>query len=240
MKASNLRSQGTARMSILTAPAVPATPAFPTNPQKTLGELLHELGDIPAHRVRLHPYPGTATELDAVHATNTQRPCELINGTLVEKVMGVPESFLASLMLQFVGPFVRLNKLGITTAPDGMYKMIHGNIREPDVSFTAKARRRNSGGQVGNWCPDLCVEIVSPSNSKAELELKREEYFSSGCRLVWIVDHRIRTVEVFANAASGVCLREPASLDGGTVLPGFTLSLVELFSAFDEGMQSLA
>ena len=83
------------------------------------------------------------------------------------------------------------------------------------------------------------MEIVSPSNSKAELELKRSEYFGSGCHLVWIVDHRSRTVEVFTEPIAGTRLVEPAILDGGTVLPGFTLPLTELFAAFDEGMQSL-
>ena len=117
-------------MSIAMAPSLPSSPPSPSGSRNNLAELLHELGDIPAHRVRLYTYPGTATEADAVHATNTERPSELINGTLVEKAKGVPESFLASLMLQFVGPFVRLNKLGITTAP-GMYKMIGGTSASP-------------------------------------------------------------------------------------------------------------
>ncbi|HXD88358.1 MAG TPA: Uma2 family endonuclease, partial [Urbifossiella sp.] len=205
--------------------------------RKTIAELLHELGDIPAHRVRAHPAPGTATEADAIFATNTQRPCELVNGILVEKAMGVPESFLASLVLQYIGPYVRINKLGITTAPDGMYRMLQGNIREPDVSFTARSRKQG-GGQVGDWCPDLCVEIVSPSNTVAELDLKRGEYFSSGCRLVWIIDPRKRSVEVFTETDTATRLIEPALLEGGTVLPGFSLPLAELFGAFDEGMQT--
>ena len=58
-------------------------------------------------------------------------------------------------------------------------------------------------------------------------------------RLVWIVDHRSRTVEVFTDPVAGTLLVEPAILDGGAVLPGFALSLTELFAAFDEGMQSL-
>jgi Uma2 family endonuclease len=206
-------------------------------PRKNLGELLHELGDIPPHRVRLYPYPGTATEADAIRATNTERPCELIDGTLVEKAMGVPESFLASLVLQFIGPFVRVNRLGITTAPDGMYRMIHGNIREPDVSFTSRARFQSTSTQVGNWCPDLCIEILSPSNTRAEMAAKRSEYFKSGCRLFWIVDYRSRCVDVCTDANVNARLSESDTLTGGDVLPGFTLSLAELFSAFDDGMK---
>ncbi len=35
--------------------------------------------------------------------------------------------------------------------------------------------------------PEICVEIVSPSNSQAELALKRGLYFSQGAREVWFV-----------------------------------------------------
>ena len=209
----------------------------PPFPRKTLAELLRELGDIPAHRTRLYPYPGTATEADAVRVTNTERPCELVNGTLVEKAMGAPESFLASLLIQFIGPFVRLNKLGMTTAPDGMFRMIRGNVREPDVSFTRKGRLAHPVPQVGGWCPDLCVEVLSPDNSPTELATKRAEYFASGCQLVWEVDLRSRTVSVFTDPTTSTRLTEADILDGGAVLPGFTLSLAELFAAFDEGTQ---
>lgn len=34
--------------------------------------------------------------------------------------------------------------------------------------------------------PDLCIEIQSPSNSKAELEFKRSLYFSAGAKEVWV------------------------------------------------------
>ena len=118
-----------------------------------------------------------------------------------------------------------------------MYKMIRGNIREPDVSFTSRARLKYTASQVADWCPDLCIEILSPSNARAEMAEKRIEYFKSGCRLVWVIDHRNRCVEVFTEPTTPVRLEEPSVLDGGTVIPGFTLSLAELFAAFDDGMQ---
>jgi len=203
-----------------------------------MADLLEELGGIPASRVRMHPTPGTATEADVVIACRSGPFCELIDGTLVEKPIGILESFLASLMLQFVGPFVRLNRLGLTNAPDGMYRMIHGNIREPDVSFTSRKRVPNPMPQVGGWCPDLCMEILSPSNTPKEMSRKRTEYFDAGCRLVWEIDFRKRTVLVYNSVDSHTRLADADTFDGGDVLPGFTLSLAELFAAFDDGMQT--
>lgn len=221
-------------MSTITAPSAPPSP-----PHKTIAELLRELGDIPAHRVRLFPYPGTATEADAYRVNEHERCCELVDGTLVEKATGVPESFVACLLIQFIGPFVRVNKLGIMTCPDGLYRMIHGNLREPDVSFTRKGRGKRPLPQIGDWCPDLCVEVISPGNTKAEMARKRVEYFQSGCRLVWEFDLRTRTADAYTDPTSATRLTETDTLDGGDVLPGFTLSLAELFAAFDEGMEGM-
>ena len=212
-----------------------ATTPTPTNPPrwKTIAELLTALGGVPADRVRFEPFPGTATEADVLAAARSGTLCELVDGTLVEKPVGVPEAFLASLLIQFLGPFVRTNNLGITTTPDGMYRMLHGNIREPDVSYTRRERLPSPLPQVGGWCPDLCVEILSPSNTRAEMARKRQEYFTSGCQLVWEIDPRGRTADVYTDPTTVSRLDESGVLDGGPVLPGFTLALAELFAEYD-------
>ena len=56
------------------------------------------------------------------------------------------------------------------------------------------------------------------------------EYFSAGVRRVWLVDPGTRTVTVFAAPGDSVRLQEHDTLDGGPVLPGFTLALRELFA----------
>jgi Uma2 family endonuclease len=49
-------------------------------------------------------------------------------------------------------------------------------------------------------------------------------------RLVWYVDPSARTVAVYTSPQQGSVLHESETLDGGTVLPGFTLPLAELFA----------
>lgn len=224
-------------MSISIAPAVAPSAVAPQLPRKTLAELLHELGDIPAHRVRLYPYPGTATEADAYRINEHERLCELVDGTIVELAVGLPQGYFGSLVAFYLHAFVLPRKLGIVVQPDAMFRMYLGNLREPDVSFTRKARLPNPIPQIGGWCPDLCVEVLSPDNTRSEMDKKRDEYFRSGCELVWEFDIVRRVVDVYTNATTFTTLTEAATLDGLTVLPGFTLPLAELFSAFDEGTQ---
>ena len=69
-------------------------------PGDTVADLLKRLGNIPANRVRLVPTPGTATERDVLAVLDREkRPCELIEGTLVEKVMGYGEARVSGELL---------------------------------------------------------------------------------------------------------------------------------------------
>jgi Uma2 family endonuclease len=86
---------------------------------------------------------------------------------------------------------------------------------------------------IPNLVPDLAVEVLSLSNTADEIERKRREYFGRGTQLVWIIDLRARTVEVFTAPTVSTLLHESDTLDGGAVLPGFTLALRELFAELD-------
>jgi Uma2 family endonuclease len=80
----------------------------------------------------------------------------------------------------------------------------------------------------------LAIEVLSQSNTKREMTRKLREYFDAGARLVWYVDPAARSVAVYAGPSTFTVVGEGSALDGGTVLPGFTLSLKELFSVLDE------
>jgi hypothetical protein len=65
----------------------------------TLADLLEQFGPIPMARIRTCPKPGCATQQDVIDLETTEdRLFELVDGVLVEKVMGHYESFLASVL----------------------------------------------------------------------------------------------------------------------------------------------
>jgi Uma2 family endonuclease len=209
-----------------------ATLASP--PINTLGDLLDRLGDIPASRVRLRPVPGEATEQDCFEAKQRFGVlCELIDGTLVEKTMGLYESVLAIIVARLLSNFVWPRRIGIVAGTDGMYRVEPGQIRMPDVSFTSWSRLPDDYHKypAGDLSLDLAVEVLSPSNSKKEMIRKRREYFARGTRLMWIIDPAAQTVAVFVDDSSApTILTEDKSVDGGNVLPGFSFSIRELFA----------
>ena len=201
---------------------------------ETLGDLLKQLGDISPDRIRMRPAPGTATEADVerIHAKE-KRLYELIDGVLVEKGMGYPESLLAVAIAAALRNWVVARRLGLVSGADGMMRLFPGLVRIPDVAFVS--RERLPGGRVPeepipSIAPDLAVEVLSESNTKREMARKCNEYFDAGVRLVWIVDPKTSTVAVFTGPEEFKVLNQDQTLDGGEVLPGFTLSLRELFA----------
>jgi Uma2 family endonuclease len=213
--------------------AVSLPPSAPLPSSATIGDLLKRLGHIPAERVRLRPSPGTATEKDVLDVLNRENvPCELVEGTLVEKAMGYEESEIAGLLLTFLNIFVRPRKLGIVTGADGTIRLFPGLVRIPDVAFASWGcfpDRKRPKARIPQLAPDLVVEVLSKGNTKPEMAKKLGEYFGAGVRVVWLVDPRKRTVRVHAAVDQFVLIKEDQTLDGGAVLPGFVLRMDELF-----------
>jgi Uma2 family endonuclease len=210
-------------------------PAAALDHPENVAQLLRRLGNIPAFRVRLQPPIGTATEKDLVRYNESKSKtaiCELVEGTLVEKAMGWNESEIAGLIIHAILSFTRPRKLGKVLTPDGMQRVAPGLVRVPDVSYFARGkltRSQHGAMSVAPLVGDLVVEVVSKSNTKAEIARKLTEYFAAGSRLAWVVEPKPQTVRVHTAPGEFVVLGLDDWLDGGNVLPGFRLAVRELF-----------
>jgi Uma2 family endonuclease len=203
----------------------------------TLQDLVEQLGNIPLNRIRMDPLPGRATEADVLEAERKyNRLCELVDGVLVEKTMGYTESRLAAFLIRVLLDFVLPRNLGVVTTTDGTVRLFPGLVRIPDVAFASWDRfpdRKVSREPIPTLAPDLVIEVLSASNTSAEMERKRGEYFSAGVRLIWEVEPKSRSISIFTPDGAVRVLENSDVLDGSDVLPGFTLKLSELFAEID-------
>jgi Uma2 family endonuclease len=203
----------------------------------TVRDLIQQLGDIPPERIRMNPPPGQATEADVLKAMEREkRFFELVDGVLVEKAVGYEASFLAIALGAFLRAFVNPRNLGVVSGADAMLRLFPGLIRGPDVAYASWDRfpdRRIPKDPIPTLVPDLAIEVLSKSNTAKEMKRKRGEYFSQGVSLIWEIDPRKRTATVYRPDGSKIVLSESDLLDGGDVLPGFTLELSELFAELD-------
>ncbi|MCH7653545.1 MAG: Uma2 family endonuclease, partial [Chloroflexi bacterium] len=75
-------------------------------------------------------------------------------------------------------------------------------IRQPDLLFVSNERAEILHDIV-EGAPDLVVEILSPSNSRADIQEKLDDYAGLGVSECWLVSPEGRTVEVLTAAESG-------------------------------------
>ena len=188
----------------------------------TLGDLLVSLGGISPNRVCWSPRPGTATVRDVVWLRDkTKRLYELVDGTLVEKIMGAKESFVGVEISFLLKSWIRDNgNRGMVLGADGMMEVMPDLVRIPDVSFTNWDRvpgRMVPDEPVPELAPDLAVEVLSEGNTREEMQQKLTDYFRAGVQLVWYIDPRTRTVRVFTSPDHVTELGEADTLDGRDV-----------------------
>ena len=222
-------------MTALTAPPPAATTAPPA---ETAGALARRLGVSP-DRVRLRPAPGTATADDAVRlGERGEGLFELVDGTLVEKAMGWTEEFLSNRLGSLFDQTVRereLRTMVVGSSAGAWAGRKRDRVRMPDVGVFLLSNfppgTDFANVKVADHPADLAVEVLSEGNTAEEMARKRTEYFDAGTQTVWIADHRRRTVEVWTSAKSMTLLTDGDTLDGGDVLPGFTLGVSEWFDS---------
>jgi Uma2 family endonuclease len=208
-------------------------------PLRSFADVLRHLGDVAPDRVRWVPHPGTATLADLVTVNDRKDGplCELVEGILVEKAVGYSESLLAEALIGWLRNWVVPRNLGHVLGSDGSVHLLPGLVRLPDVAFVPWDRLPQGecpADPVPAVVPALAVEVLSASNTRAEMTRKRWEYFTAGVRLVWEVDPRAHTVAVYTRPdPADTLLAVGQALDGGAVLPGFALPLADLFGELD-------
>ena len=159
---------------------------------------------------------------------------EVVDGKIVEKIVGVHEAEIATLLIEFLAPFARLHRLGRVFG-ETIFRIDQSkNLqRRPDVAFVSHARwpaqRRAPKVAVWDMVPDLAIEIVSPSNTADHVQEKIHEYFQAGVSRVWVVYPRQKEMYVYASPTQIQVLQLGQDLDGGELVPGFRLPLTALF-----------
>ncbi|MFN8376325.1 MAG: Uma2 family endonuclease [Anaerolineae bacterium] len=162
---------------------------------------------------------------------NKNRLLELINGEIVEKVASFKPSRLALRMGHLLSIYLDQNDIGYVTGADGSYILAPGYEFMPDVGYISKARLPQEPERQVQGPPDLAVEVKSPTDSKREMRQKAEDYLRFGTKMVWLIFPEEKLVEVYVPDKDVAEININGVLDGGEVLPGFTLPVKEIFPA---------
>jgi Uma2 family endonuclease len=125
----------------------------------------------------------------------------------------------------YAAPFdVRLS--ATTTKDSEVYTVV-----QPDICVVCDLTKLDERGCMG--APNLIIEIVSPGNTRRELEDKYALYEENGVQEYWIVQPSDETISVFDLVGEKYALRKIYSNDCDisiNVLDGAIINLKDVFS----------
>ena len=158
---------------------------------------------------------------------------EIIRGELIQMPLpGLRRGRLTSQLAGHIGNYVEAKDLGITLAVTGyLLSSDPDTVRAPDASFISRERLDEIGETDGYWpgVPDLAVEVISPNDRYTEVEAKVAEWLEAGTRMVIVVNPRRRSVRVHRSPTEVDDLVEGDTIQGGDVVPGWSMPVSGLF-----------
>ena len=124
--------------------------------------------------------------------------------------------------------FSRTRKLGYVTSETD-FLLAPDTVRRPDVAFltTTHLQRVDIDRSPVNGAPALAVEVISPSNLAQDTFKKVHQYLTSGSEVVWVIYPPLKVIEV--HDSTGTHELRNGFLQAQQLLPGFSLSLAEIF-----------
>lgn len=162
---------------------------------------------------------------------------ELVEGRVIE--MSWPKllrGYVATQLGLALATRVKSQRLGMVLTSEIGFVLARrptgrDTVRGIDISYLSNERLPD---QVANeWiegAPDLAVEVMSPSNTVSDINLKIRQLLDAGARAVWIADLATRSVQVHAAQGIRIFLEDDA-LTGGEVLPDFSIKVADIFPA---------
>jgi Uma2 family endonuclease len=177
---------------------------------------------------------GLVTADDLLQSTELRGRHELIEGRLVEvPPAGYEHGNRAAVMIYFLVDYARSTRRGRVQTSETGYRTRQDErtVRAPDASFmpfTKVPAEQKPQGYL-DIPPDVVVEVISPYDSAEEVEQKTQEWLNFGVLMVVNVYPVSQRIHVFRTDASPVILTIDNTLDGGDVLPGFSVPIRQLF-----------
>ena len=123
----------------------------------------------------------------------------------------------------------RQTQLGVGFDSSTCFKLPNGANRSPDVAWIRQERwdalTPEQKEKFPPIAPDFVLELMSPSDTLKETQEKMQEYINNGVKLGWLINPKMRQVEIYRLGQPIEILASPQQLLGEDVLPGFILNL---------------
>jgi Uma2 family endonuclease len=126
---------------------------------------------------------------------------------------------------------------GIAFGQGPRFGLPNGARRAPDAAWLRREKWNSltddQKEKMPPFCPDFVLELMSPSDRRPArfkmIQAKMAEYIENGAQLGWFIDPFEKKVYVYRPDRPVECLENPTTLSGDPILPGFVLSISEVW-----------
>ena len=153
---------------------------------------------------------------------------EYVDGVVLQKPMpNKKHSKLVKFIVIAIGLYERV--YGGDSGPESRVRLPDGSgFRLPDTAYWAPGRQ-----WIDDSAPSIAIEVRSPDQTLESLRKKCRAFRKNGVDVCWLVDPVSKTVEVYEGVSDGVRMNRDQVLST-PVMPGFELSLAELFAVIED------
>jgi Uma2 family endonuclease len=145
---------------------------------------------------------------------------------------GVKSSWRENILCYQLTDWALKNGAGIVCGPSAGYTLPNTAVRSPDASWIRRDRLDAFDDEelekFAHLCPDFVVEVMSPSDTLAELQDKMAEYIANGAQLGWLIDPFETRVYVYRPGKAVACLENPTTISGDPILQ-FVFGVAEIW-----------
>ena len=149
-------------------------------------------------------------------------PGELVDGRLVEEeVANTPHEVVVSWLGRRVGNWAERTN-GLVLGSEAKFAVSPHQGRKADLSvYFTRARKLPRRGPIAAP-PDVMIEVVSPTprDGRRDRVEKLHEYAAFGVRWYWLVDPRLRTLEILRLGDDGHYALVESAAEGTVDVPG--------------------
>lgn len=177
--------------------------------------------------------------LDDFLRLSHEQPFELIDGEKLDKMPpGLKHQFVLRAIFRLLDTFVIQNNLG-EVFPETAFiieprrNWVKGS-RIPDISFYAKPRIEQymiDMPRVVPIVPDLIIEIISPTDTYDDIQLRTLFDLDNDVKVIWIIDPESRSAWVYtSDTTRPQRFGEDGVLSAPDILPHFALELSKVWA----------
>jgi Uma2 family endonuclease len=171
----------------------------------------------------------TAEEFDNYPFEEDKR-YELDEGELIEMTRSAyRHNRILGILFVALSNYFRENPIGEALVSENLYALSPSTRRAPDVAVILGQRREELwSAKIIRIIPDIAAEVLSPSETPNRIHRKLKQYFEAGVKEVWLINPEDSAVEI--RTGPSLPALAPGEALTSRLLPGFALSLDELFS----------